>query len=271
MNWGRNFFICARANWHFWSITKGIVIRTNGLKMEFSPLQHSLIPISKLTFFSSLNLKLVIWRHLENVYFFFRHKSCVPTASGVKNKSVPVWLYPAASSSPDCAVVNVEEHTECQCGCATDAMSCKRNQIFEESKCACTCLDQNARQACYRRPGWVWSEETCQCLCKAKKDWPQCATGSKFDPLETCSCVSYSEYAGSVLIIMVVVLSLGLITTISSLIICHRQKLGPFKHQRRDAVMEKIRRKSSANSNKNLPLISWMVSKKRFPTVFCKM
>lgn len=169
---------------------------------------------------------------------------------GNNTKSIPVWLYPASSepSGPNCAIVTIEEHTECQCGCAINADSCKANQIFQESKCACTCTDHQARQACYRKSGlgWKWNEESCQCMCKPREEWPQCATGYQFDPLDTCECISISEYAGSVLIIVVILLAVGLITTISSIIVCHRQKIGLFKHQRNQAIMERIRRKSSA-------------------------
>ena len=59
---------------------------------------------------------------------FFRHKSCVPSPGGIEEKSFAVWLYPASSISsavsPDCAVVKIEEHTQCQCGCSKTADSC---------------------------------------------------------------------------------------------------------------------------------------------------
>ncbi len=193
------------------------------------------------------------------VSLLYRHKSCIPTAQGVTTKNIAVSLYKASFSGiePECAMLKIEEHTECKCGCAITAASCNSMQFYEESKCACTCLDQEARAACYRRPGWYWSEETCQCLCRPKEDWDQCATGYQFDPLVTCSCVSMSERAGLVLIIMVILLIISLITTITSLIVCHRKKVGLFKGQRRDKVMEQIRRKSSAmEQNKQTPLIT---------------
>ena len=62
------------------------------------------------------------------LYKFFRHKSCVPSPGGIEEKSFAVWLYPASSISsavsPDCAVVKIEEHTQCQCGCSKTADSC---------------------------------------------------------------------------------------------------------------------------------------------------
>lgn len=217
---------------------------------------------------SILQLFILLWplcRPLKidvvcKVSLLYRHKSCIPTAQGVTTKNIAVSLYKASFSGiePECAMLKIEEHTECKCGCAITAASCNSMQFYEESKCACTCLDQEARAACYRRPGWYWSEETCQCLCRPKEDWDQCATGYQFDPLVTCSCVSMSERAGLVLIIMVILLIISLITTITSLIVCHRKKVGLFKGQRRDKVMEQIRRKSSAmEQNKQTPLITW--------------
>ena len=177
-------------------------------------------------------------------------------------KSVPVWLYPESSIpsavNPDCAVVNIEEHTECSCGCAKTADSCNSNQIFEESQCDCLCLDQAAKEACYNRPGWYWNENTCQCMCQPIDKWPQCPTGYQFDPLNTCSCVNFSEYAGAVLIIMVIILVLGTISAVGTLYVCHKQKLGLFKSQRRDTILEKIRKDSKAAQEAKLneaPLI----------------
>ena len=123
-------------------------------------------------------------------------------------------------------------------------------QRFDESQCSCLCLDGAAKQNCYNKPGsWYWNEATCQCMCKPAEEvlLQRCATGYRFDALNTCSCVIDHLIASPELIILVIILVFGLMTAAGTILFCHRQKIGIFKNQRRDHVLEKIR-KSSAES-----------------------
>jgi hypothetical protein len=186
----------------------------------------------------------------------FRYQTCIPTATGIQNKTVSVWLYPIMSNpgpvTAECAVSNLEEHTECQCGCAISADSCAYNQRFQESKCACTCLDTRARSSCYNRPGWHWNEATCQCMCLPVDQWPQCATGYQFDPIMSCSCISVSEDASPILLILIIILIAGVSASGLSLLHCHKKNIGLFSYKRREIIMKSIRHGDSENTNVNI-------------------
>ena len=72
-------------------------------------------------------------------------------------------------------------------------------------------------------------------------------SGYRFDAVDTCSCIIDHLIASPELIILVIILVFGLLLAAGTILFCHRQKLGIFKNQRRDHVLEKIR-KTSANS-----------------------
>jgi len=202
-----------------------------------------------------------------------RHKSCIPSASGKIQKNIPVWLYPVPGVSgpvdPECSVVTLEEHTECECGCAITRDSCAPSQLFQESECACICKDQAAKNACYDRTGYLWDEASCQCLCKPINEWPICPTGFLFDAINTCTCISVTndpqtELAGPVLIITTLVLISGIATVAASLFHCYRRKVGLFGRKRREEIMENIRKTSEELSKADmftLPLVEENKSK----------
>lgn len=171
-----------------------------------------------------------------------------------------MWLYPATAISgvvdAECATIEIEEHTECQCGCAKTAESCRFDQQFEEAQCACICLDQEAKAECYSRSGWFWDEDSCQCMCQPPNHPPhQCATGFQFDPINTCACVPMSEYASPVLLITVIILVMGIIVSGVGLLHCHRKNIGFFSHRRREMMLESIRSNNGKRQNTEQPLM----------------
>ena len=184
----------------------------------------------------------------------FRHKSCIPTQSGRRNKIIPVWLYQHQSTSgvqtPECSTVTLEEHTECQCGCAKNANSCQSNQIFRESICSCECTNQAAKYNCYDQPGYIWDEDTCRCLNQRNTIPSVCET----------VCIDYNiEYAHPALIITIMVLFSGIITASVTLFHCYRKNIGVFGRKRREEIMENIRKNSEELSKADmftLPLVN---------------
>ena len=134
-------------------------------------------------------------------------------------------------------------------------------QRFDETRCSCQCLNDSAKQNCYNKPGsWHWDENSCQCMCKPREEWKNCGTGYSFDAFNTCECIIDHLIASPELIILIIILVFGLLLAAGTIMFCHKHKFGIFKNQRRDHVLEKIR-KSSQESQKSQqnqsPLITW--------------
>jgi hypothetical protein len=136
-------------------------------------------------------------------------------------------------------------------------------QRFDESQCSCQCLDDTARQNCYNKPGsWHWDENSCQCMCKPREEWKNCGTGYSFDAFNTCECIIDHLIASPELIILIIILVFGLLLSAGTIMFCHKHKFGIFKNQRRDHVLEKIRKssqesqKSQQNQQNQSPLIT---------------
>ena len=137
-------------------------------------------------------------------------------------------------------------------------------QRFDESQCSCQCLNDTARQNCYNKPGsWHWDENSCQCMCKPREEWKNCGTGYSFDAFNTCECIIDHLIASPELIILIIILVFGLLLAAGTIMFCHKHKFGIFKNQRRDHVLEKIRKssqesqKSQQNQHNQSPLITW--------------
>lgn len=129
----------------------------------------------------------------------------------------------------ECSTVSVEEHLSCTCGCKTTADDCSEIQRFVPRECECVCADSQAKHSCQTQ-GNYWDETSCSCLCLPRAQWTACHTGYAFNPsIETCACVSISEYASSVLEILIVVLVSSMAMISFGLVQCYRTKTGLFR------------------------------------------
>jgi hypothetical protein len=90
----------------------------------------------------------------------------------------------------ECAVVSVEEHTECGCGCQLDRGDCEASGLhkFKKELCACECRDTEAKRRCLEQ-GRTWAEASCTCGCPAVLS---CTSGSAYSPT-TCMCEPVTE------------------------------------------------------------------------------
>jgi len=159
------------------------------------------------------------------------YKSCLPTETIDRN--VDVLLMPQNSqggvTTNDCSTVSVVEHVSCTCGCKTTADDCSTIQRFVSRECKCVCADSQAKASCQTQ-GNYWDETSCSCLCLPRAQWTACHTGYAFNPsIETCACVSISEYASSVLEILIVVLISSMAMISVGLVQCYRTKTGLFR------------------------------------------
>ena len=141
--------------------------------------------------------------------------------------------------------MTIEEHQSCQCGCAKTPQSCTSSQVFRENQCSCVCKDEEAKNACYNRPGWFWDEDSCQCLC-------QCQQNGYF--YNSCDCISVS--AEPALIITVVILISVILTLGGTLFHCYRKNIGIFGRKKRAEVKENFRKVSEDIAREfNVPLV----------------
>ena len=92
----------------------------------------------------------------------------------------------------ECAIIPVEEHLSCTCGCKITADHCSEIQRFESRECKCICADTAAKRTCQTQ-GNYWDETSCSCLCLPRTQWTDCHSGYAFNPsIGTCACVSIS-------------------------------------------------------------------------------
>ena len=84
----------------------------------------------------------------------------------------------------ECADVEVEEHTECDCACSLPESKCKSDiQEYNHDRCKCECKDIIGKRECLNQ-GKLWNENTCMCGCPAVFS---CSVGTKYSN-NTCAC-----------------------------------------------------------------------------------
>ena len=80
------------------------------LRPSFFPLKFKDLFLT--TYYLMYGVCTIILKLKVNLFFPFRHKSCIPSASGKIKKNIPVWLYPLPGVSgpvdPECSVVTLE-------------------------------------------------------------------------------------------------------------------------------------------------------------------
>merc|ERR1712025_1477854 len=114
------------------------------------------------------------------------HHGCVATETRVRR--VPVMLGKCGigrgKCDKECAEVEVEEHTECECSCLLSENMCESDlHEYNRDKCACECRDILGKRECLNQ-GKIWNEDTCKCGCPAVFS---CSLGSVYSNI-TCSC-----------------------------------------------------------------------------------
>ena len=135
------------------------------------------------------------------------------------------------STPNECSTVSVEEHVACGCDCSTSVDDCSDNQRFVPRECRCVCSDTASKLSCQSQ-GKYWDDLSCSCLCLPRSRWTACSTGYAFNPsIDTCTCVSISEYASSVLEILIVVLVSSMAMITFGLVQCYRTKTGLFREE----------------------------------------
>jgi hypothetical protein len=85
----------------------------------------------------------------------------------------------------ECAMVSVEEHTECGCGCHINQEECEASGLhrFRDELCACECRDTEAKRRCLEQ-GRAWEKDTCTCGCPTTIS---CNSGNVYSTT-TCMC-----------------------------------------------------------------------------------
>merc|ERR1711988_1522006 len=157
------------------------------------------------------------------------HHSCLPLQTNTI--TVPALVSEASAESGVretlCGEVEVEEHTQCGCGCELSGESCASNQEFLPFECRCVCTNHHQRDDCLAR-GWTWDRTNCLCSCP-NLPYPTCPNNLMFDYLETCSCVPTHSRAGIHTISLAVALtSLLLISvfTLTKYLINRKKRIG---------------------------------------------
>jgi len=116
--------------------------------------------------------------------------SCVAVMTRVRQVSVMMGKCPVGGGKCDkeCAILEVEDEEECECGCAKhleeECQAKKETHSWRGESCECQCKDQEARRRCLDSPSRLWSSSSCSCLCNTLSS---CPTGLTHDPA-TCSC-----------------------------------------------------------------------------------
>ena len=83
------------------------------------------------------------------------------------------------------------------------------------------CSNDNERATCLSR-GWYWNPTLCQCMCRNPLTFPDCPTGYQFDGLDSCSCVNFSQYASTIIEILILILVTAFAMTGIMLVNCYR-------------------------------------------------
>ena len=108
--------------------------------------------------------------------------SCIPTV--IQHKEVSVMLGKCGINEgkcqKECAVVKVEEHTECQCACQLSTSDCPLNmQKLNRDTCECDCSNKEEKHQCLNQ-NKIWNEANCSCKCK---DHLSCSIGHRFSEI----------------------------------------------------------------------------------------
>ncbi|XP_040571148.1 uncharacterized protein [Lepeophtheirus salmonis] len=160
---------------------------------------------------------------------------CVPTST--KRKSINVMIvvsqFPLGHAKTRCETIEIEEHSECSCGCPIGPATCSHDQYFEPGSCRCICSDHRARNLCAGR-GMLWDMKRCMCMCPIST-WTACSTGYSFDFLDTCICLPINNNAStSILVTSIIFISFFIASAIGGYYIHHRNmKRNRIKAERR--------------------------------------
>merc|ERR1719278_1299672 len=123
-------------------------------------------------------------------------QGCLPTSTRQRQVSVMVGKCGVSVGKCDkeCAVVRVEEHTQCGCGCQLERATCEAKGLhkFKPETCVCECRDVEGKRRCLEQ-GRTWEEETCTCGCSSTTS---CPPGWMWEKA-TCSCISAPTLQGN--------------------------------------------------------------------------
>ena len=121
-------------------------------------------------------------------------QDCLATSTRIREIEVMIGKcgVSVGKCEKECAVVSVEEDTECGCGCQTDRFECEAKglHIFKPELCVCECRDSEVKRQCLQQ-GRTWQEESCQCGCNQELT---CPDGSELFRT-TCMCKHLIEEA----------------------------------------------------------------------------
>ena len=115
------------------------------------------------------------------------HRSCV--ASRTKNRKVAVMLgkcnkVNGGRCEKVCTTLEVEDETECECGCRRKMDECTEYQEWKSETCECECKNRKAKRECLESGhNKVWDTSKCACVCSYEIKCPH----GKLDNA-TCQC-----------------------------------------------------------------------------------
>ncbi|XP_059082951.1 uncharacterized protein LOC131880358, partial [Tigriopus californicus] len=155
-----------------------------------------------------------------------QYHTCVPTQTRTLERKVMVQrLNSSGHVYSTCAMVNLEEHLACGCGCGISPKNCRSNQYFNSNLCRCDCQDRLEHANCILNDAGqglkMWDPQNCRCRCA--QSFRECSTGYIYDQLNTCRCIPELRPANTVPLVALLVALIGTSTCLLVVFINYRK------------------------------------------------
>merc|ERR1719348_2819893 len=156
-----------------------------------------------------------------------------------KKVKVPVMVVTAGFRTgmldTRCDIITVMEDDTCQCGCHVTSDTCNNKfHVFNPHAFQCQCSNFHVAKNC-SGPLHVWDSRACACACR-RDTWKLCPTGYLFESVKSCDCVPVHYKASISIVIVILIISVGIISLVSYIMICRRS----FQMRRRRESLARV-------------------------------